>query len=299
MKKLFLGRSKISLMVRTVALLILGLAAAIGLTGTLPLFAQPIVPLSHHFCNSVAGSVAVCHRLVNSSGIDDNRLSKNPTLVKRLPVHHKNTNSGSNSSSSASSPPPPSPTPAPLENNTPSEQEQTQTPSGNNTPSEQGQTQTPPGNNTPSGQGQTGSTDTATQAAQAVFDQINTARAQAGLPALQMSTQLVNSAHKHNLAMQSANQLSHQLPNEPGLGTRISQEGVQWSFVGENIGYSSDYLHPTKAATGLNQSMLNEQPPNDGHRRNILSKDFTIVGIDVLIDTTNHRVWLTEDFAKV
>src|SRR5258708_28574976 len=96
MKKLFLGRSKISLMVRTVALFILGLATAIFLTGALPLFAQPVVPLSHHFCNSVADSVTACHRLLNSPSIDDNRLSKNPTLLKPLPAHPQNHNQQSN-----------------------------------------------------------------------------------------------------------------------------------------------------------------------------------------------------------
>jgi len=151
-----------------------------------------------------------------------------------------------------------------------------------------------------SGNGQTGGTSSGvSQAGNAVFNQINAARAQAGLPALQWSNLLVNSAHKHNLAMMAGNQLSHQLPNEPELGTRISQAGVNWTFAAENIGESSDYQNPTNAATGLDQSMLNEQPPNDGHRRNILSKDFTIVGVDVIVDTTHNKIWLTEDFAKV
>ena len=147
------------------------------------------------------------------------------------------------------------------------------------------------------GNGQTGDTSAQTQAARAVFNQINAARTQAGLPALQWSNMLVNSAHKHNLAMMAANQLAHQLPNEPMLGTRISQVGVNWSFVAENIGYSSDYLHPTDAATGLDQAMLNEKPPNDGHRQNILS-NASIIGIDVLVDTQNQKIWLTEDFAR-
>jgi uncharacterized protein YkwD len=150
---------------------------------------------------------------------------------------------------------------------------------------------------TPSGAQTDSTTDAATQAARAAFDQINTARAEAGLPVLQWSSLLVDSAHRHNLTMVAGNQLSHQLSNEAGLGARISQAGVQWSSVGENIGYSSDYLHSTDAVTGLNQDMLNEQPPDDGHRRNILSKDFTLVGVDVFIDMTNHKVWLTEDFA--
>jgi uncharacterized protein YkwD len=96
--------------------------------------------------------------------------------------------------------------------------------------------------------------------------------------------------------MMAANQLSHQLPNEPALGTRISQAGVNWTFAAENIGESSDYLHPTNAATSLDQAMLNEKPPDDGHRQNILS-NANIIGVDVLVDTQNQRIWLTEDFA--
>src|SRR5207302_8787776 len=55
------------------------------------------------------------------------------------------------------------------------------------------------------GNGQTGGTSEQIQAARAVFDQINAARAQASLSALQWSNMLVSSAHKHNLAMMAAN----------------------------------------------------------------------------------------------
>lgn len=157
-------------------------------------------------------------------------------------------------------------------------------------------TLSPSGNN--ASNGQTANTSQA-QAANAVFNQINAARAQANLPALQWSNLLVNSAHKHNLTMMTYNQLAHQLPNEPDVGTRISQAGVSWMFAAENIGESSDYLHPTNAATFLDQAMLNEKPPDDGHRRNILSSDATTIGIDVLIDTRNQKIWLTEDFARL
>ena len=136
------------------------------------------------------------------------------------------------------------------------------------------------------------------QAANAVFNQINAARTQASLSALQWSNLLVNSAHKHNLTMMAYNRLAHRLPNEPDVGTRISQAGVSWMFAAENIGDSSDYLHPTNAATFLDQAMLNEKPPDDGHRQNILSSDATTIGVDVLIDTQNQRIWLTEDFAR-
>jgi uncharacterized protein YkwD len=45
--------------------------------------------------------------------------------------------------------------------------------------------------------------------------------------------------------------------------------------------------------------MLGETPPNDGHRRNILSATFAVVGVDVYLDSTHGRLWLTEDFARL
>lgn len=131
--------------------------------------------------------------------------------------------------------------------------------------------------------------------AQAVFQAINNSRAAAGLPALQWSAALAGGAHKHNLRMSAADQLSHQLPGEPTLGTRITQDGVHWTWCGENIGYTSQTT--TSGALGLHQMMMAEQPPNDGHRKNILSTNFTMVGVDILIDSS-HRLWLTEDFAN-
>jgi uncharacterized protein YkwD len=143
--------------------------------------------------------------------------------------------------------------------------------------------------------------------AQAVFAQINQERAGAGLPALQWSNQLQQSAHNHNVALvqsglpiseifpQSGDGYAHQLPGEPPLGDRITNVGLHWTSAAENVGFSSGG-DPTNAATGLNTSMFNEQPPDDGHRQNILSGN-TLIGVDVYVDNQN-RIWLTEDFAK-
>jgi uncharacterized protein YkwD len=134
------------------------------------------------------------------------------------------------------------------------------------------------------------------QAAQSVLTLINQERASAGKPALIMSNALIQSAHKHNLAMLAAGQLSHQLPSEADLGTRISAQGVKWNMVAENIGYG--FGDATQTAVSLNQSMFAEKPPDDGHRQNILSSN-TLVGIDVIVNTQNSQVWLTEDFARL
>jgi uncharacterized protein YkwD len=143
--------------------------------------------------------------------------------------------------------------------------------------------------------GDTGYTDSP-DAAQAVLDLINQERASMNLPALKMDSRLIQSAHLHNIVMFQANTLSHQLSGEAGLGARISAQGVVWRMVAENIGYG--WGDAMQTAVSLNKSMFAEQPPNDGHRQNILSSA-TVVGIDVIVDTHNSKVWLTVDFAQI
>jgi uncharacterized protein YkwD len=133
--------------------------------------------------------------------------------------------------------------------------------------------------------------------AQAVFQAINQSRAANGLSPLKWSAALARSAKQHNLAMQAANILSHQLPGEPALGDRESQQGVNWSWAAENIGETSDQT--LNGALGLHQAMMSEQPPDDGHRQNILTTRGNIVGVAILIDQQHGLLWLTEDFAQV
>ncbi len=130
--------------------------------------------------------------------------------------------------------------------------------------------------------------------------QINKLRAAHGLPPYALLGGLNASAHKHNLQMMGTCGMSHQCPGEPSLGSRISAQGVHWTSCGENIGYSGP--HPDKtsalisAAEGLTTAMYNETPPDDGHRRNLLSTQFHYIGIDVVRDGSG-TVWLTQDFS--
>ena len=135
--------------------------------------------------------------------------------------------------------------------------------------------------------------------AQALLDQINAWRAADGIAPLTMASGLVASAHKHNLVMAAGCGMSHQCPGEAGLGARISAEGISWRAVAENVGWSGPISSSgvLAAAKGLNESMHNETPPNDGHRRNMLNETYHRVGIDVIRDADG-KVWLTEDFAN-
>lgn len=133
------------------------------------------------------------------------------------------------------------------------------------------------------------------QIAQTVLQAINTDRASAGLPALQWSSALAGGAYKHSLLMSADDDMAHQLPGEPAIGARITQDGVQWTWCGENIGYTTNTS--ADGALWLHQTMMAEQPPDDPHRQNILSANFTMAGIAIVIDAS-HRLWLTEDFAN-
>jgi len=138
-------------------------------------------------------------------------------------------------------------------------------------------------------------------AVQQVLNLINQARANAGLPAYTITSGLTTSATGHNQTMEGGCGLSHQCPGEPALGARETAAGVQWSSAGENIGDGGPVSNTDSAiaqmAVGLTQAMLNEQPPDDGHRQNILSSSFHHIGIAVTRDS-NGTVWMTQDFSN-
>jgi uncharacterized protein YkwD len=156
----------------------------------------------------------------------------------------------------------------------------------------------PTGSSTPTG---SPSADQNGAPAAQVLALINQARAAAGLPALTLTAGLESTSSAHNLLMADGCGLSHQCPGEPPIGDRETAAGVDWTAAGENIGEGGPVADTSAAiaamAVGLTQSMLNEQPPNDGHRLNILSTTFTHIGIAVYRDSSG-TVWLTQDFSN-
>ena len=134
-----------------------------------------------------------------------------------------------------------------------------------------------------------------------VLQQINDARAQAGLPAYTITAGLTTSAGRHNSAMADGCGLSHQCPGEPPLGNRETDAGVDWSIAGENVGEGGQVSDSPDAIAQMGKelttAMLNERPPNDGHRKNILSSAFHHIGIAIFRDR-HGTVWLTQDFSN-
>ena len=117
---------------------------------------------------------------------------------------------------------------------------------------------------------------------------------------MQFSTGLGTSSGRHTDTMADGCGLQHQCPGEPSLGDRETVAGVHWGTAGENIGeggpVAETQANITGMAVALTKGMLAEQPPNDGHRRNILNPNFHHIGITVLRDSGG-RVWMTQDFS--
>jgi uncharacterized protein YkwD len=81
---------------------------------------------------------------------------------------------------------------------------------------------------------------------------------------------------------------------------RYKAFGGKSDWYGENVGFSSPgVVDPDlvwKDIARLDTAMMEEQPPDDAHRQNILSKHFTAVGIGVAVGPKG--VFLCEDFSS-
>jgi uncharacterized protein YkwD len=125
-----------------------------------------------------------------------------------------------------------------------------------------------------------------TAGAQRLFSLINQERVKAGVPPLQFDERLAQAARKHTQLMVQENSLSHQFEGEEPLQLRVSEQNARCDRDGENIALDSDLEDA--------HVMLMQSPP---HRANILSPQFSAVGIGVL--KTDELFYVTEDFAHV
>ncbi len=109
---------------------------------------------------------------------------------------------------------------------------------------------------------------------QRVFDLINHERANHGVPALVMRSDLCGVARGHSQEMAEYNYLNHENIAGMSAADRLTNAGIAWRTCGENIAYNSGYADP--AARAVVSWM--ESP---GHRQNILNEAFTHTGVGV------------------
>jgi hypothetical protein len=118
-----------------------------------------------------------------------------------------------------------------------------------------------------------------------MFDLVNQERTKRGVPPLQWSDQLQQSARKHTENLAEHQQLSHQFSGEPMLSGRIAATGFHFSASAENVASAT-------LADDLHIALMN----SPGHRANILSPKYDSIGIGVV-----HRgdsYYATQNFAR-
>lgn len=105
--------------------------------------------------------------------------------------------------------------------------------------------------------------------AQQVIDLTNAQRRQNGLPDLKADTQLTGVAQKKSEDMQQKHYFSHTSPTYGSPFDMMRDFGVTYTSAGENIAQGQ----PTP------QEVVQAWMNSEGHRKNILSNNFTHIGI--------------------
>jgi hypothetical protein len=108
-----------------------------------------------------------------------------------------------------------------------------------------------------------------------VANRLNGARADAGLPALVQTADLVAVARQQAQRMAASGSLHH----NPNLATDVAH----WVNVGENVGYAG-------SASSLHSALMNSA----GHRANILSTSYRQVGVGAV--WSGSRLWVAQVF---
>jgi uncharacterized YkwD family protein len=102
-----------------------------------------------------------------------------------------------------------------------------------------------------------------------VFELVNQERAKAGLKALQLDTKLSEVARAKSADMKNKGYFSHQSPTYGSPFDMMKQFGITYKTAGENIAKGQ------KTPEEVMKAWMN----SDGHRKNIMSADFTHIGV--------------------
>lgn len=135
-------------------------------------------------------------------------------------------------------------------------------------------------NGTSTGGTSTSGSTTTTTDANRILELVNTERTSRGFTALARNDQLDDAAVAQATDMRDNKFFDHTGSDGSNVGTRATAAGYTWSAIGENIGSGS--VSP--------EAMMDLWMNSDGHRANILSPNFTELGVG--IDERGTALWV-------
>jgi uncharacterized protein YkwD len=121
-------------------------------------------------------------------------------------------------------------------------------------------------------------------AEQQAVNLLNTDRRAQGLPDLKVDSRLTQLGEKYAQDMINRNFFSHTNPEGQSPFDRMKQAGISYIYAGENIAINKSV--PTAEVAFMN---------SPEHRANILSKNYTKVGIGVAYDK-NGEIYVAQEF---
>lgn len=116
---------------------------------------------------------------------------------------------------------------------------------------------------------------------QKVVELVNVERQKAGLPTLKMDSAISNVARAKSKDMAVNNYFAHQSPTYGSAGDMLRQFGISWSAWGENI--ASGQRTP--------EIVVNAWMNSPGHRANILSNNFSKIGVGYVTNSNGTPYW--------
>jgi uncharacterized protein YkwD len=127
---------------------------------------------------------------------------------------------------------------------------------------------------------------------------LNQHRAADGLPKLERNPTAEQAAQFQADDMLSTGKMGHLDSSGRTPMMRYASFGGKADYYGENVGFRSpgvvDPVLLWNVLALLDKAMMAEVPPNDGHRRNILSPNYNGVGIGIAVGAKG--IFMAEDF---
>lgn len=127
---------------------------------------------------------------------------------------------------------------------------------------------------------------------QAIYNKVNEERAKAGVPALTYNTVMQKYARIKSQDMGDNNYFSHEDLNGNLITTKMKNDGVSYKAWGENIAYIGGNV----SADALAQQFMTNWMNSSGHRANILSTNFSSIGVGVY--KIGNKVYATQELYR-
>lgn len=161
-----------------------------------------------------------------------------------------------------------------------------------NTPSDTPSQDTNTPSETPSDQPVVSDSNYIAEIEQAIFQRVNQERAAAGLPALSYNTTMEHYARIKSKDMGDNGYFSHEDLQGKLITEQMKADGVSYRAWGENIAYIQGMNDNSALATKFMDNWMN----SSGHRANILSTNFSSIGIGVY--KIGNTYYATQEFYR-